>query len=101
MSRRKGAEFEEYTKDQAYKRYKGRDALTNEPLEKNAEYDHIVPIGWARDNATDISNEMLKSADNCRPLNRSTHKERHRNLDEEEIWFLVSWFRSIQRSLFG
>lgn len=100
MSRR-NAEFDDYTKDHAFKKHGGRDAITGEPLGKHTEYDHIVPIDWARRNAPDISNEQLKSSDNCRPLNRGTHKERHKNLDEEEIWFLVSWFRSIQRSLFG
>lgn len=101
MSRRKGAEFNERTKDAAWKRYGGKDAITGEDLGDHVEYDHIVPLAWARDNAPDIGVDQLSSADNCRPLNRDTHKERHRNFDEDEAWALVNIFRAIQNRLFG
>lgn len=99
MARRSGGEFDNRTKDFAFKKYKGKDAITGEPLGKKVEYDHIIPLAWAKKNAPDLTLEQLKSAENCRPLNQKTHKERHKNLDEDEIWFLVTWFRTIQRML--
>lgn len=101
MARRKGGEFDNRTKDFAFKKYGGKDAITGEPLGDKVEYDHIIPLAWAQKYAPDLPLETLKSADNCRPLNQATHKERHRNFDEDEAWFLVNWFRSIQRTLFG
>lgn len=100
MSHRRGKEFSKVTKDFVYKKYGGKDAITGEHLEDPIEYDHILPLSWARKNAPDIPPELLSSADNCRPLNRSTHKERHRNFNEDEAWFMVIFFRSIQLSLF-
>ena len=100
MARRKGGEFSEKTKQASYARYDGKDAITGEPLGQFTEYDHIIGLAWARDNAPDVGIEQLKSAKNCRPLNRDTHKERHRNLDEQEVWWLVAFFRGIQNRLF-
>lgn len=99
MARRKGGEFSERTKDIAYRRSGGRDAITGEQLGDNTEVDHIIPLAWAKKNAPDIPIDFLKSADNARVLNQETHKERHRNFDEDEAWFLVNWFRAIQRRL--
>lgn len=98
--KRRGKEFTKQTKDAAYKKYGGKDAITGEKLGEHVEYDHILPIAWARKNAPDIPPVLLSSVKNCRPLNRSTHKERHRNFDEDEAWFMVNLFRSIQLSLF-
>jgi hypothetical protein len=100
VARRKGAEFNDKTKETAWKKYGGKDAITGEDLGNKVEYDHILPVAWARDNAPDIGVEQLRSADNCRPVNQSTHKERHRNFDEDEAWFMVTFFRAIQKRLF-
>lgn len=99
MARRKGGEFDSRTKDHSFKKHNGKDAITGEPLKENVEFDHIIPLAWAKKNAPDIPLEQLKSADNCRPLNKSTHKERHRNFDEDEAWALVIAFRAMQKRL--
>lgn len=99
MARRKGAEFSERTKDIAYQNAKGKDQITGEPLGEHTEVDHIIPLAWAKQNAPDIPLSFLKSPKNARVLNRDTHKERHRNFDDSEAWFLVTWFRAIQRRL--
>ncbi len=101
MARRKGGEFSDRTKDFAFRRSGGKDEITGEDLTGTPEYDHKIPLKWAKDNAPDIPLEYLKSADNARVLNQSTHKERHRNFDEDEAWTIVNMFRAIQRGLFG
>ncbi len=98
--RRRGNEFDQNAIDQAFRRANGRDEITGEPLGRDTEVDHIIPIGWAHDNAPDIV-PHLNDSQNARVLNKRTHKDRHRNFDEQEAWALVTFFRSIQRRLFG
>ena len=107
--RRRGNEFDQNAIDQAFRRANGRDEITGEPLGRDTEVDHIIPIGWAllllsadidNDNAPDIV-PHLNDSQNARVLNKRTHKDRHRNFDEQEAWALVTFFRSIQRRLFG
>jgi len=97
--RRKGAEFNDKTKDIIFSRAKGKDEITGEPLGEYPEVDHIIPLAWALLNAPDIPTSFLKSPKNGRVINRDTHKERHRNFNDDEAWFLVTWFRSIQKRL--
>lgn len=99
MARRKNGEFDSRTKEHAFRKAGGKDQITSEPLGDYPEVDHIIPLAWAAVNAPDIPLQYLKSSDNARVLNRETHKNRHRELDEQEIWVLVNFFREIQKEL--
>jgi len=99
VNKRHGAEFDSAVVEFVFRRSKGKDEITGEPLQADAEVDHILPIIWALNNAPDIPKEVLKSADNARVVNQKTHKERHRNFDESEAWAMVEYFRVLFKKL--
>lgn len=80
-------EFDLETKRAAFELYLGQCAECGgaETRDDPFEYDHELPIWYAKEIGGALSIVVIKSLANCRPVHRSCHKEKHRKENRTEL----------------